>query len=104
MERAEDLEDGEMEDVEGMKLNSVVEKVRGDEGSTVRLKVVPADDPTLFKEVTLKRAKVELKESLAKADLIETKDAKGEVSRRDMPSTTPYHLATCYQGLIEFFG
>ena len=73
--------DGEMEDVEGMKLNSVVEKVRGDEGSTVRLKVVPADDPTLFKEVTLKRAKVELKESLAKADLIETKDSKGEVSR-----------------------
>ncbi len=73
--------DGEMEDVEGMKLNSVVEKVRGDEGSTVRLKVVPADDPTLFKEVTLKRAKVELKESLAKADLIETKDSKGEASR-----------------------
>ena len=31
-------------------------------------------------------------------------DAKGEVSRRDMPSTTPYHLATCYQGLSEFLG
>ncbi|WP_231422404.1 AGE family epimerase/isomerase [Pseudomonas sp. Leaf59] len=28
-------------------------------------------------------------------------DAKGVVSRRDMPSTTPYHLATCYQGLIK---
>ena len=73
--------EGEMEDVEGMKLNSVVEKVRGDEGSTVRLKVVPADDPTIFKEITLKRAKVELKESLAKADLIETKDLKGETNR-----------------------
>ncbi|UVJ44522.1 AGE family epimerase/isomerase [Pseudomonas sp. LS1212] len=26
-------------------------------------------------------------------------DAKGAVSRSDMPSTTPYHLATCYIGL-----
>jgi carboxyl-terminal processing protease len=73
--------DGEMEDVEGMKLNKVVEKVRGDEGSIVRLKVIPADDPTSFKEVVLKRAKVELKESLAKADLIEGKDSKGELKR-----------------------
>ena len=31
-------------------------------------------------------------------------DAKGDVSRRDMPSTTPYHLATCYQGLIQHLG
>lgn len=31
-------------------------------------------------------------------------DAHGEVSRRDMPSTTPYHLATCYVGLVDFFG
>ena len=29
-------------------------------------------------------------------------DAEGRVSRRDMPSTTPYHLATCYQGLIQY--
>ncbi|POA18657.1 N-acylglucosamine 2-epimerase [Pseudomonas sp. FW300-N1A1] len=31
-------------------------------------------------------------------------DAGGAVSRRDMPSTTPYHLATCYSGLAEYFG
>ncbi|MGP0015980.1 MULTISPECIES: AGE family epimerase/isomerase [Pseudomonas] len=31
-------------------------------------------------------------------------DAKGEVSRRDMPSTTPYHLATCLSGLADYFG
>lgn len=30
-------------------------------------------------------------------------DASGAVSRRDMPSTTPYHLATCYRGLAEYF-
>lgn len=28
----------------------------------------------------------------------------GLVSRRDMPSTTPYHLATCYQGLVQHLG
>ncbi|MGF6392910.1 AGE family epimerase/isomerase [Pseudomonas plecoglossicida] len=29
----------------------------------------------------------------------ECRDAEGAVSRHDMPSTTPYHLATCLQGL-----
>jgi len=32
----------------------------------------------------------------------ECRDERGEVSRRDMPSTTPYHLATCYRGLAEY--
>ncbi|TVT83843.1 AGE family epimerase/isomerase [Pseudomonas sp. H3(2019)] len=31
-------------------------------------------------------------------------DRDGAVSRPDMPSTTPYHLATCYRGLTEYFG
>src|SRR5689334_15038620 len=32
----------------------------------------------------------------------ECRDEQGEVSRKDMPSTTPYHLATCYRGLAEY--
>ena len=32
----------------------------------------------------------------------ECRDEFGDVSRRDMPSTTPYHLATCYRGLVEY--
>ncbi|MBV6826099.1 AGE family epimerase/isomerase [Pseudomonas sp. PD9R] len=32
----------------------------------------------------------------------ECRDEHGEVSRQDMPSTTPYHLATCYRGLAEY--
>ncbi|MBV4486435.1 AGE family epimerase/isomerase [Pseudomonas sp. SWRI153] len=32
----------------------------------------------------------------------ECRDEQGEVSRKDMPSTTPYHLATCYYGLAEY--
>lgn len=30
-------------------------------------------------------------------------DDRGAVSRGDMPSTTPYHLATCYHGLATYF-
>lgn len=30
-------------------------------------------------------------------------DSEGNVSRSDMPSTTPYHLATCYIGLAQYF-
>ncbi|WP_268799342.1 AGE family epimerase/isomerase [Pseudomonas huanghezhanensis] len=30
-------------------------------------------------------------------------DSDGKVSRNDMPSTTPYHLATCYIGLAQYF-
>ncbi|MGX4731198.1 AGE family epimerase/isomerase [Pseudomonas corrugata] len=31
-------------------------------------------------------------------------DTDGLVSRRDMPSTTPYHLMTCYRGLADYLG
>lgn len=31
-------------------------------------------------------------------------DGNGKVSRSDMPSTTPYHLATCYISLTEYLG
>jgi len=34
----------------------------------------------------------------------ECRDEQGEVSRQDMPSTTPYHLATCYRGLVDYLG
>ncbi|HCN65221.1 MAG TPA: N-acylglucosamine 2-epimerase [Pseudomonas sp.] len=33
----------------------------------------------------------------------ECRDDQGNVSREDMPSTTPYHLATCYSGLAQYF-
>ncbi|MHC8398704.1 AGE family epimerase/isomerase [Pseudomonas sp. MDT1-17] len=40
--------------------------------------------------------------SLHAGGWFECRDENGEVSRRDMPSTTPYHLATCYRGLAEY--
>ncbi|MHC8348507.1 AGE family epimerase/isomerase [Pseudomonas sp. RT4P38] len=32
----------------------------------------------------------------------ECRDENGDVTRQDMPSTTPYHLATCYRGLADY--
>lgn len=63
--------DGEMKDVEGLKLQKIVEMIRGPEGTTVRLKVQPAADPTTTREILIQRAKVEIKDTLAKAELIE---------------------------------
>ena len=63
--------DGEMEDIEGMKLQKIVEKVRGDEGTVVRLRIQPKEDPMVTREVLIQRAKVELKDTLAKGELIE---------------------------------
>ncbi len=65
---------GEMEDVEGMKLNRIVEKIRGGEGTTVRLKVQPADEPTVVNEISITREKVDIKDTLAKGELIEISD------------------------------
>lgn len=38
---------------------------------------------------------------LREAGWYECRDGEGNVSRHDMPSTTPYHLETCLQGLLS---
>lgn len=64
--------DGAMEDVRALKLQKIVDQIRGEEGSTVRLKIVPANDPTSEKEIAIVRTKVELKDKVATANLMET--------------------------------
>ncbi|QQL44167.1 carboxy terminal-processing peptidase [Sulfuriroseicoccus oceanibius] len=61
---------GEMVDITYMKIDKVVELIRGDQGTTVRLKVIPAADETTIKEVTIVRDTVELKDNLATGELI----------------------------------
>lgn len=72
-------EDGEIVDTIGMKLNDVVDLIRGEKASIVRLKVIPIDAPTgaETKLYSIVRDKVDLKDSLASAELIETKDPAG---------------------------
>ena len=72
-------DDGEVVDVIGKELGDTVDLIRGEIGSTVTLRVRPknATDPSETKIVKIVRDKVDLKESLATADLIITKDPEG---------------------------
>lgn len=70
--------EGEFVDVVEMKLSDIVDLIRGEVGSKVRLKVVPAGKTSGVKLVDIQRDKIDLKDSLATADLIITKDPVGQ--------------------------
>jgi carboxyl-terminal processing protease len=65
--------DQEPVDVVDMKLNKVVELIRGAKGTKVRLTIIPADapDPSTRKTVLLVRDEIKLEEKEAKAKVIE---------------------------------
>ncbi len=74
---------GEVIDIMFMKIDKVVDKIRGEKGTTVRLKVEPADGgPTKFIAIT--RGTVEMGESFAQGEIIERKNAEGELNRIGM--------------------
>ncbi|MEQ5801611.1 carboxy terminal-processing peptidase [Halomonas sp. H10-9-1] len=66
-------EDGEMVNVVGMRLDEVVELIRGPKGSVVRLDIVPAQavDMTRSKEVQITRDTVKLEDQAAQSEVIE---------------------------------
>ncbi len=70
----------ELVDVRDMRLDKVVEMIRGKKGSTVRLLVIPADaaDPSKRKDVQLVRDQIKLKDQEARADIILKKDNDGK--------------------------
>ena len=67
-------------DVRDMRLDKVVEQIRGKKGTKVRLLVIPvsATDPAQRKTVELVRDEIKLKDSEARADIIIKKDRNGE--------------------------
>ena len=69
--------DGEFVDVVEMKLSDIVDLIRGEVGSMVRLKTVPVAKPDEVEFVEIVREQIDLKDSLATADLIITKDPAG---------------------------
>jgi carboxyl-terminal processing protease len=66
-------------DVREMRLDKVVEMIRGKKGTRVRLLVVPSDatDPSRRKNVELVRDEIKLKDQEARADIIIRKDENG---------------------------
>ncbi|MBA4501248.1 carboxy terminal-processing peptidase [Marinobacterium marinum] len=72
-------EDGEIEDVVGMRLDDVVGKIRGPKGTIVRLEIIPADavDRQKRKIIKIERNKVKLEEQAARKRVLElTRDGK----------------------------
>src|SRR5437868_691191 len=67
-------------DVREMRLDKVVEMIRGKKGTRVRLLVIPSDaaDPSHRKNVDLVRDEIKLKDQEARADIIIRKDENGE--------------------------
>src|SRR2546423_1970156 len=67
-------------DVREMRLDKVVEMIRGKKGTRVRLLVIPADatDPSRRKNVELVRDEIKLKDQEARADIIIKKDEDGK--------------------------
>ncbi len=63
-------EDGPIVNVSDMKLNDVVQLIRGHQGTTVRLQVIPKDqkDPKIYNIV---RQKIELTDQEARSDILE---------------------------------
>ena len=70
---------GEFSDVRDMRLDKVVEQIRGKKGTKVRLLVIPSDaaDPSKRKTVELVRDEIKLKDQEARADIIIKKDSNG---------------------------
>ena len=73
----------DFEDVVDTKLDKVVEKIRGEKNSLVRLQVIPndADDPSKRAIIEITRDEVKLKDQEAKAELLDVTDPDGKVSR-----------------------
>jgi carboxyl-terminal processing protease len=67
-------------DVREMRLDKVVEMIRGKKGTHVRLLVIPSDatDPSHRKNVELVRDEIKLKDQEARADIIIRKDENGD--------------------------
>ncbi|MBB3218916.1 carboxyl-terminal processing protease [Ochrobactrum sp. RC6B] len=81
--------DGPIKEVIGMRLDEVVQMIRGDKGSVVRLDILPADAGADGKHhvITLVRDKISLDKQAAKKTILPIKD--GDVTRKIGVITLP---------------
>lgn len=75
--------DGDFEDIVDMRLDRVVQKIRGKRGTIVRLQVIPVDaaDPSKREVIAIRRDEVQLNEQKAKAELLDIKREDGRPLR-----------------------
>jgi len=91
----------DMTDIMFMKIDKVVDLIRGKEGTAVALKVEPAGGPPgETRLVVIQRGKVELKDEQASGEVIEMKTPKG-ASRRLGVITLPSFYADFEEGKVS---
>jgi carboxyl-terminal processing protease len=91
----------DMIDIMFMKIDKVVDYIRGKEGSSVALKVEPAGGPPgETKIVVIQRGKVEMKDEQASGELIDMKNEKGESHRLGI-ITLPSFYADFEEGKVR---
>jgi carboxyl-terminal processing protease len=91
----------DMTDIMFMKIDKVVDYIRGKEDSAVALKVEPAGGPPgETKIVVIKRGKVEMKDEQASAQIIEMKSEKGLIQRLGV-LTLPSFYADFEEGKVR---
>jgi carboxyl-terminal processing protease len=76
-------------DVVDMEISKAVQLIRGPKGTEVQLTIIPADDPSSRRVVSLIRDEIKLEDQEAKALLIEIPDGRGGTNRLgviDLPS------------------
>jgi carboxyl-terminal processing protease len=92
---------GDMTDVMFMKIDKVVDLIRGKEGTSVALKVEPAGGPAgVTRIIVIERGKVEMKDEQASGELIEMKNDKGEARRLGV-ITLPSFYADFDEGKVR---
>ncbi|MGY8688221.1 MAG: carboxy terminal-processing peptidase, partial [Verrucomicrobiales bacterium] len=84
-------DDEAMVDITYMNLQKVVDMIRGEVGTKVRLKIIPAeaDDDSVTKVIEIIRDEVQLKDKLATAELIQMKaedDSQKQIGWINLPS------------------
>jgi carboxyl-terminal processing protease len=91
----------DMTDIMFMKIDKVVDLIRGKEGTLVALKVEPAGGaPGETKIVVIQRGKVEMKDEQASGEVIEMKTEKGELRRLGV-ITLPSFYADFEEGKVR---
>lgn len=75
-------DDGDMKDVIGLRLDDVVDQIRGEKGTLVRLNVIPAEatGEASAREIVIVRETVELSEQFARSEVLEV-DIEDDVYR-----------------------